>query len=100
MRLGGHCGDEMPELFVTRWDERLGVRNRPQPSRKWSRDEPLAAGRWEGKMLVGCMLRTRCNTSPNRNSPRADAEARGWIDEAQRHRRLIARLDALLSEAG
>ena len=30
----------------------------------------------------------------------ADAEARGWIDEAQRHRRLIARLDALLGEAG
>jgi hypothetical protein len=28
----------------------------------------------------------------------ADAEARGWIDEAQRHRRLVARLDALLSE--
>ncbi len=30
----------------------------------------------------------------------ADAEARGWIDEAQRHRRLIARLDSLLSETG
>ncbi|MDQ4096319.1 MAG: site-specific integrase [Actinomycetota bacterium] len=30
----------------------------------------------------------------------ADAEARGWIDEAQRHRRLIARLDVLLTEAG
>ena len=29
----------------------------------------------------------------------ADAEARGWIDEADRHRRLIARLDALLAEA-
>lgn len=29
-----------------------------------------------------------------------DAEARGWIDEAQRHRRLIARLDALLAETG
>jgi integrase len=28
----------------------------------------------------------------------ADAEARGWIDEADRHRRLIARLDALLAE--
>ena len=28
-----------------------------------------------------------------------DAEARGWIDEADRHRRLIARLDALLAEA-
>jgi integrase len=27
-----------------------------------------------------------------------DAEARGWIDEADRHRRLIARLDALLAE--
>jgi integrase len=29
----------------------------------------------------------------------ADAEARGWIQEADRHRRLIARLDALLGEA-
>jgi integrase len=28
-----------------------------------------------------------------------DAEARGWIEEADRHRRLIARLDALLGEA-
>ena len=28
-----------------------------------------------------------------------DAEARGWIGEADRHRRLIARLDALLAEA-
>ena len=28
----------------------------------------------------------------------ADAEARGWIDEADRHRRLIARLDTLLAE--
>jgi len=27
-----------------------------------------------------------------------DAEARGWIEEADRHRRLIARLDALLAE--
>jgi hypothetical protein len=27
----------------------------------------------------------------------ADAEARGWLDEAARHRRLVARLDALLS---
>ncbi|MGH9304878.1 MAG: tyrosine-type recombinase/integrase, partial [Acidimicrobiales bacterium] len=27
-----------------------------------------------------------------------DAEARGWIDEADRHRRLIARLDTLLAE--
>jgi hypothetical protein len=29
----------------------------------------------------------------------ADAEARGWIDEADRHRRLIARLDAVLAQA-
>jgi integrase len=29
----------------------------------------------------------------------ADAEARGWIPEADRHRRLIARLDALIEEA-
>jgi hypothetical protein len=28
----------------------------------------------------------------------ADAESRGWIDEADRHRRLISRLDALLAE--
>ena len=28
----------------------------------------------------------------------ADAESRGWIDEADRHRRLIARLDALLAK--
>jgi integrase len=28
----------------------------------------------------------------------ADAESRGWIDEAERHRRLITRLDALLAE--
>ena len=28
-----------------------------------------------------------------------DAEARGWIDEADRHRRLITRLDTLLAEA-
>ena len=28
----------------------------------------------------------------------ADAETRGWIDEADRHRRLIARLDTLLAE--
>ncbi len=28
-----------------------------------------------------------------------DAEARGWIEEAERHRRLITRLDALLAEA-
>jgi hypothetical protein len=27
-----------------------------------------------------------------------DAEARGWIEEADRHRRLIARLDALMAE--
>jgi hypothetical protein len=29
----------------------------------------------------------------------ADAEARGWITEADRHRRLLARLDALIAEA-
>jgi integrase len=29
----------------------------------------------------------------------ADAESRGWVDEADRHRRLIERLDALLTEA-
>jgi integrase len=29
----------------------------------------------------------------------ADAEARGWVTEAERHRRLIARLDALLGGA-
>jgi integrase len=28
----------------------------------------------------------------------ADAESRGWIDEADRHRRLVARLDTLLAE--
>ena len=28
-----------------------------------------------------------------------DAENRGWITEAERHKRLIARLDALISEA-
>jgi integrase len=28
----------------------------------------------------------------------ADAETRGWIDEADRHRRLISRLDALITE--
>jgi hypothetical protein len=28
----------------------------------------------------------------------ADAEARGWIMEADRHRRLLARLDALIAE--
>ncbi|HTW98807.1 MAG TPA: hypothetical protein VMD59_08525 [Acidimicrobiales bacterium] len=28
----------------------------------------------------------------------ADAEARGWIEEAERHRRLVERLDALLTE--
>jgi integrase len=27
----------------------------------------------------------------------ADAEARGWLDEAERHRRLVARLDSLLA---
>lgn len=30
----------------------------------------------------------------------ADAEARGWADEASRHRRLVARLDQLISDAG
>jgi len=30
----------------------------------------------------------------------ADAEARGWIEEAERHRRLIARLDILITEVG
>jgi len=29
----------------------------------------------------------------------ADAEARGWLDEAERHRRLVARLDMLMGEA-
>ena len=29
----------------------------------------------------------------------ADAETRGWVDEADRHRRLIERLDTLLAEA-
>jgi hypothetical protein len=29
----------------------------------------------------------------------ADAEKRGWITEAERHRRLITQLDALISEA-
>jgi hypothetical protein len=28
-----------------------------------------------------------------------DAEARGWAEEAERHRRLVARLDVLLTEA-
>lgn len=30
----------------------------------------------------------------------ADADARGWGEEAERHRRLVARLDALIAEAG
>lgn len=29
----------------------------------------------------------------------ADAEQRGWIDEADRHHRLLARLDALIDNA-
>lgn len=29
----------------------------------------------------------------------ADGEARGWIDEADPHRRLMARLDALLAQS-
>jgi integrase len=29
----------------------------------------------------------------------ADAEARGWLPEAERHRRLVARLDALIAQA-
>ncbi|HEY5484580.1 MAG TPA: hypothetical protein VIK31_12380, partial [Propionibacteriaceae bacterium] len=29
----------------------------------------------------------------------ADAEARGWGSEVDRHRRLVARLDALITEA-
>jgi hypothetical protein len=29
----------------------------------------------------------------------ADAEARGWGSDGDRHRRLIARLDALITEA-
>jgi hypothetical protein len=29
-----------------------------------------------------------------------DAQARGWIEEAERHRSLIARLDVLLGQAG
>jgi hypothetical protein len=29
----------------------------------------------------------------------ADAQARGWIDEADRHRNLIARLDTLMAQA-
>jgi hypothetical protein len=29
----------------------------------------------------------------------ADAEARGWIDEADRHSRLIARLHAVMAQA-
>jgi hypothetical protein len=28
-----------------------------------------------------------------------DAQARGWISEAERHRQLIARLDAVISHA-
>ena len=30
----------------------------------------------------------------------ADAEARGWADEADRHRRLVERLDDLVAHAG
>ena len=30
----------------------------------------------------------------------ADAERRGWIDEADRHRRLLARLDTLIEQTG
>jgi integrase len=30
----------------------------------------------------------------------ADAEARGWIDEADRHRKLLARLDTLIAQTG
>ena len=30
----------------------------------------------------------------------ADAQRRGWIDEADRHHRLLARLDTLIAEAG
>jgi hypothetical protein len=29
----------------------------------------------------------------------ADAEQRGWIDEADRHRKLIARLDTLIAQS-
>lgn len=29
----------------------------------------------------------------------ADAEARGWLEEADRHRRLIARLDSVMAQA-
>lgn len=29
----------------------------------------------------------------------ADAQARGWIEEADRHHRLIARLDAVMTQA-
>jgi len=28
----------------------------------------------------------------------ADAQARGWIDEADRHHRLLARLDAIIAQ--
>ena len=29
----------------------------------------------------------------------ADAQTRGWIDEADRHRRLLDRLDTLIAQA-
>jgi hypothetical protein len=29
----------------------------------------------------------------------ADAAARGWVAEAERHRKLVARLDALMAQA-
>lgn len=29
----------------------------------------------------------------------ADAETRGWVDEADRHHRLLARLDSLIAQA-
>ena len=67
------------------------------------------------KLIVhgGKRLRGKVNASGSKNSSlpilaaqrvdaqalARDAERRGWIDEAERHQRLIAQLDMLINQA-
>ncbi len=61
---------------------------------------PLLADHWEDLLRVtGSLATGAVRASEDAEALARDAQARGWISEAERHRRLIARLDAVIGHA-
>jgi len=58
-----------------------------------------AAKRWKKTTIADPAAAARADQKADAAQLAEDAKARGWVSEADRHRKLIARLDDLIAKA-